>query len=276
METEHGTRPRALITGASAGIGATFAERLARDNYDLVVVARRRERLDALARKLEHAHRVAVQVLVADLTQPDDLRRVEQQIADDQSLDLLINNAGFPGYMPFIELDPDRAEELIRLHVVATTRLARAALPGMVARGRGAIVNVASMLAFSAPVPGGAAPLPKRVVYAACKAYIVAFSELLHHELEGSGVRVQALCPGLVGGTEFFDGVPGFDRSRLAQAGVMPEDVVTASLAGLRLGEVICAPGLDDVALIEQFRASEQQLVARGARGALAARYTAT
>jgi short-subunit dehydrogenase len=275
MERENGPRPRALVTGASAGIGATFAERLARDNYDLVVVARRRELLDALARQLEQAHGVSVQVLAADLTQPDDLRRVERQIADDQALDLLINNAGFPGYMPFVELDPDRAEELIRLHVVTTTRLARAALPGMVARGRGAIVNVASMLAFSAPIPASA-PMPKRVVYAACKAYIVAFSELLHRELEGSGVQVQALCPGLVGGTEFHASVPGFDRSRLAQAGVMPEDVVTASLAGLRLGEVICAPGLDDAALIEQFRDSEQQLVARGARGGLAPRYTAT
>jgi short-subunit dehydrogenase len=177
--------------------------------------------------------------------------------------------------MPFIELDPDRAEELIHLHIVATTRLARAALPGMVARGRGAVVNVASMLAFSAFAPGSS-PLPKRAIYAACKAYIVAFSELLQHELDGSGVQVQALCPGIVAGTEFHDSIAGFDRSRLAQAGLMPEDVVTASLAGLRLGEVICAPGLDDVASIEQFRASEQQLVARGARGGLAPRYIVT
>jgi short-subunit dehydrogenase len=190
-----GKRPRALITGASAGIGRAFAERLARDGYDVVVVARRRERLDALARQLERDHGVAAQVLAADLTQPDDLRRVEQYVAQDQALDLLVNNAGFPGYMPFVELDPDRAEELIRLHIVATTRLTRAALPGLVARDRGAIINVASMLAFSASIPG-MSPLPKRAIYAACKAYIVSFSELLHHELEGTHVRVQALCPG--------------------------------------------------------------------------------
>lgn len=266
-------RPRALITGASAGIGAVFAERLARQGYDLIVVARRRERLDGLTQRLQRDHGTAVQVLAADLTQPADLQMVEQHAGADPALDLLINNAGFPGYRSFVDLDPDQAEELIRLHIVATTRLTRAALSGMVARDWGSIINVASMLAFSASLPGSAA-LPKRAVYAACKAYIVSFTELLHHELEGTHVQVQALCPGLVSGTEFHESVPGFDRSRLAQAGVGPEEVVTAALAGLRLGEVICAPGLDDPALLDAVRVAERRLVERGARGALAPRYT--
>lgn len=273
MSADHTARRRALVTGASAGIGATFAARLARDSYDLVVVARRRAQLDALAQQLQQDHGANVEVLVTDLTQPEALRMVEQHVADDEALEVLVNNAGFPGYRPFVELDPDQAEELIRLHVLALTRLTRAALPGMVARGHGAIINVASVLAFSASVPT-AMSLPKRAVYAACKSYVTAFTELLHHELEGSGVRVQALCPGLVAQTEFFDAVPGFDRSRLATAGLNPEDVVTASLSGLRLGEVLCVPGLDDAALIERVRESERELAARAGRGRLAQRYT--
>jgi short-subunit dehydrogenase len=272
MAENTAARQRALVTGASAGIGAAFATRLAHEGYDLVLVARRRERLDALAQRLQHDYGTAVTVLAADLTQPADLRTVAQHVAEDAALELLVNDAGFPGYMPFIALEPERAEELIRLHIVATTRLTRAALPGMVARDRGAIINVASMLAFSASMPG-AAPLPRRAIYAACKAYIVAFTELLHHELEGTHVQVQVLCPGLVRGTEFHEGVPGFDRTRLLLAGLGPEDVVTAALAGLRLGEVVCAPGLDDAALIEEVWAGERRLVERGARGALAPRY---
>ena len=273
MTEQNATRPRALVTGASSGIGAAFAERLARDGYDLVVVARRRERLDDLAQRLRHDHGVAVQVLVADLAQSADLRAVEQQVAEDAALELLVNNAGFAGYMPFIDLDPDRAEELIRVHLVATTRLTRAALPGMVARGHGGIINVASMLAFAATVPGSS-PLPKRAVYGACKSYITHFTELLSRELDGTGVRVQALCPGYVGATEFHGAVPGLDRSRVTIPVQEPEGVVTSSLAGLRLGEVICAPGLDDAALIGQVNESQRQLFERGRTSTIAQRYT--
>jgi short-subunit dehydrogenase len=273
MAENTAARQRALITGASAGIGAAFATLLAHERYDLVIVARRRERLEALAQRLQHDYGTAVTVLAADLTQPADLRTVAQHVAEDAALELLVNDAGFPGYMPFIALEPERAEELIRLHIVATTRLTRAALAGMVARDRGSIINVASMLAFSASVPA-AAPLPKRAVYAACKAYIVSFTELIQHELEGTQVRVQALCPGLVRDTEFYERVPGFDRSLLVQAGVGPEEVVTAALRGLALGEVVCAPGLDDPGLLDAVWAGERRLIERGMRGALAQRYT--
>lgn len=272
MDGARSAKRRALVTGASAGIGAAYAERLAQDGYDLVLVARRQDRLERLAQRLHEERGAAVQFVAADLTRATELAIVEQVAAADPSLEMLVNNAGFAGYMPFVQLDPDRAEELIRLHVVAVTRLARAALPGMLARDRGAIINVASMLAFSASVPA-TTPLPKRAVYAACKAYIVAFTEALHHELAGTNVRVQVLCPGRVGDTEFHQNVPGFDPTRPSSPAFRTEDVVTASLAALRLGDVLCSPGLEDPALIEQYRESERQLLAGALSGRLAGRY---
>ncbi len=271
MTTETTARPRAIVTGASSGIGAAFAERLARDQYDLVVVARRRERLEALAQRLQQDQHVTVEVMAADLTQPTELHAVEKRVAEDTALELLVNNAGFGGYMPFVNLDPDRAEELIRLQVVAVTRLTRAALPGMIARGHGAIINVSSRLAFSAALPSP--PLPKRATYAATKAYVNTFTQILHGELDGTGVRVQALCPGLVR-TEFHERM-GMDPARFAAAMIMtPEAIVEGSLAGLRLGEVICVPGLDDPSLLTQLQESQRQVLEHSGSGAIAKRYT--
>jgi short-subunit dehydrogenase len=270
MTTEIRARPRALVTGASSGIGAAFAERLARDQYDLIVVARRRERLEALAKRLRETHHVAVEVMAADLTQPGELHAVEMRIAEDTALELLVNNAGFGGYMPFIKLDPDRAEELIRLQVTAVTRLTRAALPGMIARGHGAIINVSSRLAFSGAL--SSPTMPRRATYAATKAYVVTFTQLLHDELAGTGVRVQALCPGVVR-TEFHERM-GQDPSRLPAAIVMtPEDVVEASLAGLRLGEVVCVPTLDDPNRLTQIQDDERQLWEHSNGNMIAGRY---
>src|SRR5262245_61673824 len=130
-------RPHALVTGASSGIGTAFAERLARDGYDLILVARRRDRLEALAQRLIEDHQGEADVLVADLSDHDSLHMVEKRIEEDTALVMLVNNAGFGGYGPFAELDPDKAEEQINLHIVALTRLTRAALPGMLARKRG-------------------------------------------------------------------------------------------------------------------------------------------
>lgn len=266
------TRPLALITGASAGIGAAFAERLAHDQYDLIIVARRKERLDALAKKLHQSQHVNVEAIAADLTKPDELRDVEKR-AEGAALDLLINNAGFGGYMPFVSLDPDRAEELIRLQVIAVTRLTRAALSGMVSRGRGAIINVSSRLAFSGTMPSP--PLPKRAVYAATKSYINTFSEILQNELEGTGVKVQALCPGVVK-TEFHERM-GMDMSHIPPEIIMkPEDIVEASLAGLKLDEVICVPALDDPMLIAQIQESRGRLLEHSSGNTPAKRYKAS
>lgn len=264
-------RPHALITGASSGLGAAFAERLAHEGYDLILVARRQERLVGLAATLGQQTGTTAEVLVADLTKPDQLRRVEQRAARDPTLTLLVNNAGFAGYMPFLQLGPDRAEEQIQLHVTALVRLTRAALPGMVARGRGAVINVSSALAFSAGLPP--TPLPFRATYAASKAYVNVFTEQLYHELAGTGVQVQALCPGRVA-TEFFT-VAGIDVARLPGRLMPPSEVVQASLVALARGEVVCVPPLAEAALVAQSRDS-QSAVFRGVQsGVLAARYAA-
>lgn len=246
------TRDRALITGASAGIGEAFAERLAADGYDLIVTARRRERLEGLAERLGKKTGADVQVIVADLADADDRAALERAVAGDDRLTMLINNAGFGGYRPFVELDPNVAQELIDVHVTATVRLTRAALPGMVARNRGAIVNIASMLAFSAPLP--APPLPNRVVYAAAKSFMVTFTQILASELAGTAVRAMVCCPGAVK-TEFHD-VQGMDMT--GRPRMSSEDVVTATLKGLELGEVVCIPVLEDASAVD--RVGEAQL----------------
>jgi len=253
-----------MVTGGSAGIGEAFAERLAADGYDVVLVARRRVRLEELAARLP----TRAEVVAADLTDPGGLAEVEARAA---GVDVLVNNAGFAGYRPFVELDPDVAADLIGVHVLAVTRLTRAALPAMIERGAGAVVNVASLLAFSSSLPPD--PLPQRVTYAACKAYIVSFTQLLAHELEGSGVRVQVLCPGLVR-TEFHE-VAGRDPSKLPFRIMEPEDVVDASLRGLELGEVVCAPGLEDPQLVDTLDEAHRTVFRDAIRGVVAPRYRA-
>ena len=148
----------ALVTGASSGLGAAFAERLARDGYDLIITARRKERLEALKEQLAGSGR-RIEILPADLSNAEDLGRVADQIRGEAALEMLINNAGFAGYMPFIQLTPERARELINLQVMAVVQLTHAALPGMLARARGEIINVSSRLAFSGPL--GSAQLPE-------------------------------------------------------------------------------------------------------------------
>lgn len=270
MATDTTKRPSALVTGASSGIGAAFSEQLAHDGYDLTIVARRRDRLDALAEQLQASYHVNVEVLGADLSKHDDIQSVEKRVEENSSLELLVNNAGFGGYMPFVELDPDRAEELINLKVLAVTRLTRAALPRMIERGHGSIINVSSRLAFSSSM--GSSQLPKRATYAGANAFINTFTQLLQSELEGTGVQAQALCPGVVT-TEFHVQV-GIDPSRYPAAIVMkPEDVVQASLAGLKLGEVICVPALEDPNLLTRIQESERQFFELTRSGYVAKRY---
>jgi len=270
MSAQPSNRPVALVTGASAGLGAAFAARLAQDGYDLVVTARRKERLEALKQQLEGKFGCKVETLLADLSRTDGIKTIEQRIASEPALEMLVNDAGFGGYMAFADLPPERAEELINLQVLAVTRLSRAALPGMLARGRGAIINVSSRLAFSGPV--NSSQLARRAVYAGTKAYINVFSQLLASELEGSGVRVQALCPGVIR-TEFHK-VMGMDPDRFPPAIVSaPEDVVAASLAALKQGEVICLPMLEDPAQLQKVMDDQQALFNSTHAGASAARY---
>lgn len=261
-------RPLAVVTGASAGIGKAFAERLATDGYDLVLVARRRARLQTLADRLWRDAGVEVEVLVADLTDATAVSRVEARIAGYDRLSLLVNNAGFGGYRPFAELDPKVIDELIGIHISTVARLTRTVLPGMIQRGQGAVVNIASLLAISGALPPD--PLPYRAVYAGAKAFIMGFTEALAGELGDSGVRVQVCLPGLVD-TEYHMRV-GRDPSKMPPM-MQPADVVTASLAALGRGEVVCVPGLDDPAMLERITSARHAVLASANRPALAARY---
>ncbi len=256
-------RPRALVTGASSGIGQVFAERLAQQGYDLILVARRRDRLQDLAARLKRRG-VEADVIAADLTDAKALAEVEARATSDEAITLVINNAGFAGYQPFASLDPKVIDDLIDIHIRAVARLSRAALPGMIARGKGAIVNVASLLSVTGAIPPN--PLPHRATYAGAKAFMLTFTQTLAGELKDTGVRVQVCLPGRVA-TEFLAG-HHIDKSKLPPE-MSAEDVVTASLAALAQNEVVCIPGLGDPALfaklteaqITLFRASAMQSV---------------
>ena len=230
----------ALVTGASSGIGRAFAQRLAADGYDLVAVGRRLDRLEDLAASLPG---VNVRTVAADLSTDEGVDKVAEMCAS-QPVTMLVNNAGVAHYMPIAELPADKARELVHVKVVAPTMLARAAVPGMLARGAGTIINVAGMLAFSGPAPQGA--LPRRAVYAGALAHLVAMTQVLHEELKSAAVKVQVLCPGVVA-TEFHER-QGLDLSAVPR--MSAADVVTASLRGLELGEVVCAPGVEDAGLL--------------------------
>lgn len=234
MAKEHGKR-LAVVTGASAGIGAAFAAKLAEAGYNLVIVARSKERLTSLAHKLTKKHEVDVEPHAADLTDADELRGVENLIAHRHDLELLVNNAGFGTFGEFASLDIGKEEEEIRLNVLALVRLTRAALGPMVRRKHGAVINVSSVAAFQ--------PAPFNATYASTKAFVNTFTESVHEELRSTGVYIQALCPGFTR-TEFQERA-GIDVSNLPDMVWMSaEEVVDASLAAMRRKELICVPGL--------------------------------
>jgi short-subunit dehydrogenase len=183
------SRPIALVTGASTGIGECIARLLAERGHDLVLVARDRGRLEALAKELEGSFGANAQVLPADLTDPDQLASVEARCRDlDAPIDVLVNNAGFGTFGPLHTLDIDIETRQVQLNVVALIRLTHAAAAEMVARGRGGILNVSSLAGFQ--------PGPTNATYSATKAFVTSFTEAVHEELKGTGVKVTVLCPG--------------------------------------------------------------------------------
>ncbi len=228
----------ALITGASGGIGAAFARRLASLGYNLILVARREQRLAALASQLQQSYPVSAEFLVADLSKTAGITRVERRIAELESLHVLINNAGFGAPGQFVEeANLHKYLDMIHVHVIASTRLCRAALPQMIAQHNGRIINVSSLAAFM-PVPGSA-------TYSASKAYLNVFSGALQAELRGTGIKVQALCPGFTH-TEFHDTpeYQGYDRSEIPELLWMSaEEVAAQSLNALDRNQVIFVPG---------------------------------
>ncbi|MEZ5141704.1 MAG: SDR family oxidoreductase [Acidimicrobiales bacterium] len=231
----------ALVTGASSGIGEALALELARRGVGhLVLVARRADRLQALATDLAQRHDTSVEVLAADLTDPGERARVEQRLdADDDRhppIDLLVNNAGFGTAGPLVELSPDDEEREIALNVTAVTRLTRAVLPGMIERGRGAILNVSSMASFQ--------PTPGMATYAGTKAFVTLFSESLYEELRGTGVTVTALCPGYVR-TEFQSHIPEEGYSSVPDvAWLSLPAVARQAVTAAARGRALCVPGL--------------------------------
>ena len=254
----------ALITGASSGIGAIYADRLARAGYDLILVARRADKLHALAQTLTNQTGRSVEILTADLTQPADLAKVEAVLKTDASLTLLVNNAGIASTAPLLQANIDDMERMITLNVTVPTRLAYAVAPAFVARGRGTIISIASIVALAPELLNG--------VYGASKAFVLALSQSLHHELADKGVRVQAVLPGATA-TDLW-ATAGSSLEHLPPEIVMAAPVmVDAALAGLAQGELVTIPSLPE---ITQWHAFEQARKALGpglSRSAPSARY---
>ncbi|RWO43103.1 MAG: SDR family oxidoreductase [Mesorhizobium sp.] len=260
-----GNKGTAVVTGASSGIGAVYADRLAGQGYDLVLVARRADRLEELAGKLRQTYSRKVSVISADLSNDDDVRRVEQAIASDDSVTLLVNNAGLGGQSVVATADADAAERMIKVNVIALTRLTRAVLPGFLARNRGTVVNIASVLAYETSFGG---------IYSGTKAYVVNFTEALHREVEGTEVKVQVVLPGATR-TDFWE-LAGSDIDQLPKEIIMSaDDMVDAALVGLARGEAVTVPALAEPAKLDIFLGARQAFYGSLHADKPAARYAA-
>ena len=254
----------ALITGASTGIGALYADRLAQRGYDLILVARNRERLNALASDISTRTGRAVEVLPADLNERTALAQVEAQLRTDASITLLVNNAGIGTHTPLLQSDVEQMTRMVELNVIATMRLAYAAVPGFVARDRGAIIHIASIVAITPEILNG--------VYGASKAFLLAFSQSLQHELADKGVQVQAVLPGATA-TDFW-AIGGLPVDNLDQRIVMrAEDLVDAALLGFERGEKVTIPSLHAVEKWDAHEAARQALAGHLSSNAVAPRY---
>ncbi|CAN7417405.1 SDR family NAD(P)-dependent oxidoreductase [Devosia sp. LjRoot3] len=255
----------ALITGASSGIGAVYAQRLAARGYDLVLVARRAERLADLATQLQQAHKVSVRTIAADLSADAGMASIETVLRDEE-INLLVNNAGMGPISSTADLSDEAAAQTLALNVTALMRLTRAALPAMRARKSGAIVNVGSVMAFHA--------MPATSLYSATKAFVLTYSRAIQQEVQADGIQVQAVLPaGTV--TEFYEaaGVPiaNFDQSVFMTA----ENLVDAALAGLDRGEEVTLPSVHDLELWNTYDTARQNLFGGTQNGKPAPRYKA-
>ncbi len=243
------TQQTFLITGASDGIGAVYADRLARRGHNLILVARRADKLAELAVQLRSETGVSIDVIAADLANPDDLARVETRLRDDETITGLINNAGIAGETSFTEADTAHLTALIHLNILAVTRLAAAVAPRLAAKGSGAIINIGSVTSL---VPDGFT-----ATYPASKAYVLAFSEALQVELGAKGVRVQAVLPGATR-------TPIWNEEQLASlpAEIVMDvnDMVDAALTGFDAGEVVTIPALPDMADYDDYIAARAAL----------------
>jgi short-subunit dehydrogenase len=254
----------ALITGASSGIGAVYADRLARQGYDLILVARSQTKLNALANHLSNETGRAVEVVAADLKVKADVLRVEEILRNDASITLLVNNAGVGAVMPLLGSPVDEMEDMITLNVTALMRLAYAVVPGFVARGTGTVVNISSIVAIAPEILNG--------VYGGTKAFVLGLSQSMHHELADKGIRIQAVLPGATA-TDFWNEA-GNPVENLPQEIVMSaQDMVDAALAGLANGEVVTIPSLHDGEQWDRFEGQRQTLSGLFGNSSAAPRY---
>lgn len=254
----------ALITGASSGIGAIYADQLARRGYDLILVARSQAQLDAVATHVADATGRSVKSVTADLNNRTDLSRIETLLREDADITMLVNNAGVGAVAPLLQSDVDEMEAMIGLNVTALTRLTYAAAPAFVERGGGAIINVASMVAIAPEMLNG--------VYGGTKAYVLAFSLSLHKELADKNLQIQAVLPGATA-TSFW-GAAGGSLDRLPSHIIMQsDDLVDAALAGFDQGELVTIPSLPDAADWEAYEAARQKLIPNLSHRVRAARY---
>ena len=262
MSASKGT---ALITGASSGIGAVYADRLAKRGYDLILVARTQEKLSELAEQLKSTGR-RIDTISADLTKKEDVQRVAERLSADANITALVNNAGSASVAKLLDSNINELESMIELNVTALTRLALAALPGFVARKNGFLINIASVIALAPELLNG--------TYSGTKAYVVNFTQALKNELEGTGVIVQAVLPGVTATPLWAKA--GRPVELLPQEIVMSsEDMVDAALAGLDRSELITIPSLPDVADWEKFERARKALGPNLSRRTPAARYAA-
>ncbi|MHC2086513.1 SDR family NAD(P)-dependent oxidoreductase [Methylobacterium sp. CM6244] len=255
-----------LITGASSGIGAVYADRFAARGHNLILVARNRARLDAVAETLSGRHGVTVRAVAADLAGAEGLRAVEAILKTDASITHLVNNAGFGSAAPLASASVDEMEQMIAINVTAPTRLTYAAVPRFTARGSGTIINIASIVAIGPEVLNG--------VYGGTKSFVLAFSHSLRKELAGTGVAVQVVLPGATG-TEFWD-IAGLPASNLPEGWVMSAaDLVDAALVGLDRGEFATVPSLMEGAEWEAWEDARQAMLPHLSSAVAADRYRA-
>jgi short-subunit dehydrogenase len=254
----------ALVTGASSGIGAIYADRLAKRGHDLILVARNKERLASLARRLTHETGRKVETVEADLASAAGLRRVEDILRSHAGISLLVNNAGAGAAGPLVASDVDKMDDMIRLNVTALTRLTYAVVPGFIARGNGTIINISSIVAIAPELLNG--------VYGGTKAFVLAFSHSLIHELADKGIRVQAVLPGATA-TEFWD-LAGRPVHQLPAEIVMSaDDLVDAALAGLDLGETVTIPSLANKVEWDRYEGARRAMSGRISSAIPAPRY---
>jgi hypothetical protein len=262
--SSHSSKGTALITGASTGIGAVYADRLAKRGYDLILVARSQDKLSEVAKQVQSATGRKVETLPADLTVPTDVQRVADRLATDNSITALVNNAGIAAANKLLESDPNYLDQMIQLNVTALTRLALAAAPRFVARANGLIINIGSIVALAPELLNG--------TYSGTKAYVQNFSTSLKNELADKGVTVQVVLPGTTA-TPLWDKA-GLPIQNLPAEWVMTtEDMVDAALAGLDQGEFATIPALPNAADFEAYELARRALAPNLSRKYPADRY---